>query len=110
MASVPVNPPPWERQYGATGITYSDPTLNPTLVAGGGHRDHVVGRHNERPAEHPAKFSSWNQQGRFGYGLLVSDRRETKILAWEDHQPISHAGWLAPVLGTRDEAWFLSKR
>ena len=104
------NPPPWERQYGATGVTYEDPGLTSTTVGKVAWKEHNNSAHTKE-ADYPATYKPMKLHETLpNYGILKGDKRELHILAYQNHNPISHADWMCDIVGTNYQAGFPVRR
>jgi len=99
----------WQRQKGATGITYSDPELRSisSVPGGRGFNFSIAEKDTQRP--HPQKIESYKNQ-KFTFDRGQSDAPEFDILPHEDHRPISNVGMWSFHYKTEHPGWYLTKK
>lgn len=99
----------WERQKGATGITYADPELKSisSVPGGRGFKFSVSSTDTEKP--HPQNIESYGNQ-KFTFDRGQSDAPEFSILPYEDHRPISNVGMWSFLHKTEHPGWYLTKK
>lgn len=97
----------WERQLGATGITYPDPDLKDRVVVAGGG-DFELGRTDRAAQPVPLNFSP-SFGGNFNHHTNQTDRPEIHVLAYEDRRPISNVDMFCSMQNTQRNGFYLSK-
>ena len=99
----------WEKQMGATGITYHDPNVSEHNVGSTDHREYSLGATEGAAPVYPAKFRP-AFDGNFHFDLVQSDHRHLKIRPQVDHTLNSRAGMFSSLLGTAHPLPYIEKK
>ena len=98
----------WERQLGATGITYHDPTLVSRVVLPGGDDFKLAIEPGLKLRPMPEVYSP-SFDGVFSNHTFQSNRGDSLIRAYEDRAPISNVDMFVPTYKTERSGFYLTK-
>jgi len=98
----------WDRQRGATGLQYPDPSLQGVAVQNVGIASWTPARGPDHSGRHDPQIQKFYHAGKFDFQQLRDMKPEEKILADRDFHPVPNVGFWSWLYGSPHPGWYLT--